>query len=678
MGRRVGFFGLLAVAVFWGVAGCTSVRAAGDDPVVVNTSFEDFERGDFSELGAEWGKVLAERGDVQIDTHHKSGSQCLRLMGGEGRSVVFAFDEPALVYEIAFWAERWTSRAPFMFRVDVKGTGGWEEIFNGDKEVRVGRAFLSHVVIRPDSKISAVRFRSNAPSDTGVLIDDLMITRPVKMSVQSVKADQIIVPVCHRNERNPLMRVNVTTSGNLEPASLEKMVFDLEGTTQVSDIDELKVFYSGSDAGFGAGEQFGIAMVPYGKRVTFRGQQRLAHGDNYFWLSCELDEDADLMHKVDAVCERVEISGSAEMIKPAGEKDDIRKRIGVALRDAGDDGVRAYRIPGLATTNEGTLIAVYDIRRHGMGDLPGNIDVGMSRSTDGGQTWEPMKVIMDMGEPHGQNGVGDPAVLVDDVTGTIWVSALWSKGNNGWHGSGPGLSPDETGQFVLAKSEDDGKTWSEPINITRQIKKPEWRLLLQGPGKGITMRDGTLVFPAQFRDKNGMPHSTIIYSKDRGETWDIGTGAKSNTTEAQVVELNDGSLMLNMRDNRGGSRSVYVTDDLGKTWEAHPTSRKALIEPVCMASIIRFASVKDGDERNILLFSNPDRRSGRKDITIKASLDEGMTWKEENELLIHEPYCAGYSCMTKIDDEHVGILYEGGGTALMVFEKIHIDEILAE
>src|SRR5699024_11375756 len=98
----------------------------------------------------------------------------------------------------------------------------------------------------------------------------------------------------------------------------------------------------------------------------------------------------------------------------------------IALRQPGDDEVASYRIPGLVTTNEGTLIAAYDIRYEDAGDLQGNIDVGISRSTDGGRSWEPMQVIMDMDEWGGlsedQNGVGDPSILVDDQTGTIWVA----------------------------------------------------------------------------------------------------------------------------------------------------------------------------------------------------------------------------------------------------------------
>ena len=77
---------------------------------------------------------------------------------------------------------------------------------------------------------------------------------------------------------------------------------------------------------------------------------------------------------------------------------------------------------------------------------------------------------------------------------------------------------------MLVRSDDDGVTWSEPINITSQVKKPEWCFILQGPGKGITMQDGTIVFAAQYQDppdKKRLPHSTIIYSKDHGRTWQV-------------------------------------------------------------------------------------------------------------------------------------------------------------
>ena len=383
----------------------------------------------------------------------------------------------------------------------------------------------------------------------------------------------------------------------------------------------------------------------------------------------------------------------------AGEADPVI-RFGKIVRAAGQDGVDTYRIPGLVTTNAGTLVAVYDIRYNNSKDLQEDIDIGMSRSTDGGRTWEPMRVIMDMGEygglPQNLNGAGDPSILYDHTTNTLWVAALWMSGSAPdkmlWWASQPGMTPQETGQFILVKSTDDGLTWSEPINITSQIKDPAWQLLLQGPGRGITLADGTLVFPAQFKADVGVKaldggqytcHSTVVYSRDGGVSWQIGTGAKSNTTEAQVVQLSDGTLMLNMRDDRNradkgetNGRAVAVTADLGKSWAIHPSSNSALPEPNCMASLIA-ADVKTGSAgKRVLFFSNPADKSSRIKMTVRMSADDGMTWPAANAIEIYAPQGYGYSCLTMVDEEHVGILYEG--TKELYFQKIPVGDFFNE
>ena len=667
---------LVILAVMLSVSACNAEENGS-----FVTSFEEYEKGELKVFETDFGTWTADAGHAEIDNHHKDGKQGLHIFGGKKRTVEFAPNlKGSRVTEMSFWAERWTGREPFEFRIFAKTNSGWGEIYNGDKEIKVGRSFLNHVKIQlGDDKIDKFRFICTSPEDSGILIDDFCLSEPMPMELVGVTCIQQAGPALIRKEANEILRIKVDVKGELNPIDVTSLTITPDGSTLLDDIESAEVYYSGHDGSFSNKTQFSISHKA-ASRMVFDGCQTLTAGSNNFWVSYKLKDTADLMHKVDAGCLSVGIkkTDGTETVKPTVTSPPIKKRIGYNIRNGGDDGVSGYRIPGLATTNKGTLIAVYDIRRHGMRDLPGDIDVGMSRSTDKGQSWEPMKVIMDMGEPQKENGIGDPSVLVDRANNTIWVAALWSRGNRAWNGSQPGMTPDETGQLVLVKSEDDGVTWSSPINITEQVKNPKWHLLLQGPGNGITLRNGTLVFPAQFKDENNMPHSTIIYSKDHGTTWAIGTGAKSNTTEAQVVELNDGSLMLNMRDNRGGSRSVYTTKDMGKTWQEHPSSRSALPEPVCMASIIRFSSVKDGDKRDVLLFSNPATNRGRYNMTIKASMDEGATWPSKYHKLYHEPNCAGYSCLTKIDDETAGVLYEGGNTALLVFEKFSIDEIMPE
>ena len=134
--------------------------------------------------------------------------------------------------------------------------------------------------------------------------------------------------------------------------------------------------------------------------------------------------------------------------------------------------------------------------------------------------------------------------------------------------------------------------------------------------------------------------------------------------------------MLNMRDNRGGSRAVYTTTDLGRTWKEHVSSRTALQEPVCMASLISVKAKDNVTGKDLLIFSNPNSTSRRNHITIKISTDGGKTWLPEHQLMIDEGDSWGYSCLTMVDKETVGILYESS-MAHMLFQKVKLSEIMS-
>lgn len=486
---------------------------------------------------------------------------------------------------------------------------------------------------------------------------------------------------------------------------LNKLTLQFSNETNVSDIKAVRLFYSGTEAPAREGTHFNpvtyvtsftpgktrTANLSYsvkqdeittpGNTITLTSKQPMVKGPNYYWVSIEMKPETSLLSRVSFTIPEAVINNKPMEITWSG-KAEAPRRVGVGVRQAGDDGSAAFRIPGLVTTNNGTLLGVYDIRYNSSVDLQEMVDIGVSRSTDKGQTWEPMRVAMTFGEtgglPHAQNGVGDPSILVDEKTNTIWIVAAWTHGmGNGraWWNSMPGMTPDETAQLMLVKSEDDGKTWSEPINITSQVKDPSWYFLLQGPGRGITMQDGTLVFPIQFIDATRVPNAGVMYSKDRGKTWHLHNLARTNTTEAQVAEVEPGVLMLNMRDNRGGSRAVATTKDLGKTWTEHPSSRSALQEPVCMASLIKVDAKDNITGKKLLLFSNPNTTKGRNHITIKASLDGGLTWPAEHQVLLDEAEGWGYSCLSMIDKETVGIFYESS-VAHMTFQAIKIADLI--
>ena len=187
------------------------------------------------------------------------------------------------------------------------------------------------------------------------------------------------------------------------------------------------------------------------------------------------------------------------------------------------------------------------------------------------------------------------------------------------------------------------------------------------------MKNGTLVFAAQYWDAAHMPYATIIYSSDRGKTWKRGLSApKSNTTEAQLAETQEGTLMLSMRDNRGKFRSVSVTKDMGTTWVEHPTSYQTLEDPVCMAGFMKSAVQAGKINKEYLFFSNPASSLSRVDMSIRASGDGGNTWPHR--LLIDERTTFGYSVMVPIDERTIGLLYEG--IRDLYFVRIPVNEII--
>jgi sialidase-1 len=495
------------------------------------------------------------------------------------------------------------------------------------------------------------------------------------------------VPVLAGNSENELITIAVPVLKKpSKPLAVTMITLQFADNGAPGNLSTVKVLFNGTDQEQLIRESFGTVVKP-GITAEIKGKCELSAGNNIFKVSLVAAEKINYLATLKIEGIKLTFSdGSIASAGFTGRENYIR--FGMVLRAAGQDACDTYRIPGLVTTNRGTLIAVYDNRYLNSTDLQGDIDIGMSRSNDGGNSWEPMKVIMNMekwgGKPEEENGIGDPCVLVDKATGAIWVAGLWISGFPGqraWNASGPGIEPTVTGQFILVKSEDDGITWSKPINITPQIKKPEWRLLLQGPGNGISLENGTLIFPAQYRDTDGLPYSTIAWSSDHGQTWHIGTGAKGNTTEAQCVELTSGNIMLNMRDNlnatvkdQNNGRAVAVTNDLGKTWTTHPSSNSALPEPVCMASLISADIKTGGITKRVLFFSNPANKTSRSNMTIKASIDEGLTWPQEYHLEINADQGYGYSCLTMIDQETIGILYEG--TKNLIFQKIPVADII--
>ena len=521
----------------------------------------------------------------------------------------------------------------------------------------------------------------------------LICTCPVLAAVRA-EVQRPVIPVLKNRDFSPAFRVALSADA---PYRLESV--GIEITEGLAEVSEIALFQCARN-GIITAKKIVSASVD-GPRQTFRLDIDVSATRFLFWVAVTLKEDADIDHclsmKVSSLQTSVGSIDVEDLTSPV-------QRLGVALRNPLQDGVYCYRIPGLVTTSSGTLIAIYDARHDSTRDLQGDIDVAVQTSSDGGFTWSPMSYAMDMGNygglPQKYNGVGDAQILFDAETNTTYVFAAWMFGvrdpvTNEWvegltddstiynhrtNSSMSGFDIKRTVQFMMVKSTDEGRTWSQPFNLTRQVKKELDKFICPCPGRGIQMKDGTLVVPVQCRDSSRIFYATVTYSRDHGEHWQTANPSGTGGGESAVIERNDGSLMLNQhrRDNyrktEGNGRSVWTSQDMGQTWQEHPTSRSALIEPPCEASLHKhFYHDKEGRKRSVLLFFNPNSLRSRNHMTLQVSYDDGDTWTKK--IMLDEMNGSGYSCMTSIDENHVGILYEGSGADLQ-FQRIPLTDIL--
>lgn len=328
---------------------------------------------------------------------------------------------------------------------------------------------------------------------------------------------------------------------------------------------------------------------------------------------------------------------------------------------AGQGGYHTYRIPALAVTTQGTLLAFCEGRRHGREDW-GEIDLVLKRSLDGGETWSEEQVVWADG-----NTCGNPCPVVDHNSGRVWLPMTWNRGDDTEQQIIEGTSTD-TRRVFLTHSDDDGLTWAEPIEITSAVKRPDWTWYATGPGAGIQIERGAhrgrLVIPCDHIEaETKRYYSHIIYSDDHGRTWQLGgCTPQHGVNECEVVELTDGRLMLNMRnyDRSQHTRKISFSEDGGLTW-SDLCSDPALIEPICQASIRRcagFGDARPGDDRlGLLFFSNPAHEHERVNMTLRFSSDERQTWAESR--CLHAGPSA-YSCLAALPNSEIGCLYERG------------------
>ncbi len=355
------------------------------------------------------------------------------------------------------------------------------------------------------------------------------------------------------------------------------------------------------------------------------------------------------------------------------------------LFEAGKEGYKLYRIPGIVVTKRGTVLAYCEARKSDSGDW-GPIDVLLRRSTDGGQSWQPRQQLVHLEgdlpinpvaaaqklDRPGENTVNNPVAIVDHEAGAVhFLYCL------------------EYMRCFYIRSDDDGETWTKPVEITKTFEafRPEyaWQVIATGPAHGIQLTHGNhksrLVVPVWLSlGTGGHAHrpsvTSTIYSDDHGQTWRRGDIAVPDTpdfvypNETVVVQLSDGRVMLNSRSEAHAHRRLITLSPDGATQWSTPKFDNALLEPICMAGLVRVREPQ-GNRPGLIAFSNPHnlaRRDGKEvtgksrdrvNVSIKLSDDEGKTWSANRTL---EEGFSGYSDLAALPDGTILCFYERGST----------------
>ena len=349
----------------------------------------------------------------------------------------------------------------------------------------------------------------------------------------------------------------------------------------------------------------------------------------------------------------------------------------INLFEAGTDGYAHYRVPAITVSAKGTVLVFAEARKSARGDW-GTQDIVMRRSDDGGRTWEPPRVIARVEGEIQQN----PAALEQDLAqpGEITYNNIVPIAD-AKTGALHFLFCIEYARAYSMRSDDDGHTFSEPVDITATFEKfrgeYDWKVIATGPGHGIRLRNGRLLVPVWLSDgSGGHAHRpsivSVIYSDDDAKTWERGDVVVrhpdlQNPSETLAIELTDGRVMLNMRNESPEHRRAVSYSASGATGWSTPEFHPDLIEPICMGSLVRLSTQAEHG-RNRILFANPDsseprdpekpeRSFKRQNVTVRMSYDEGETWPVSRPI---EPGISGYSDLAVGPDGTIYLIYERG------------------
>ena len=459
------------------------------------------------------------------------------------------------------------------------------------------------------------------------------------------------------NPNDVILKAAVSFGGDNTSVLLENLTLNLDGTTDRNDIEKIKVYSTGTVNAFDWRTLQGATLIGSAEptegdfSLTIDGD--LVSGTNYLWIVAQISDQATEGHFVDASLKSITTSDETFTIEnpsPEGHREIIRAC--TMLYQPGDYNSTNYRIPAVITAKDGSIVTATDKRKYNEGDLPQDIDIVCNRSTDGGHTWsEPYTIALGTGVNH---GFGD-CILA------------WSNDDNGLIAGfvgGPGLwnsTPSNPIRSYIARSYDNGQTWTEPEDITDFIfgdncivpEQRTWRASFFGSGNGLRTSTGRIIFVAAIRETTAQSlNNHAVYSDDNGLTWHVSGRASVSGDEAKVTELVDGRILMSIR--HAGYRWYNISEDGGETWQPTTSTWYDMIAPACNGDLIRYTSENQGYNKNRLLHSVP-YGSNREMVTVYVSYDEGETWPVSKCIV---PYSSAYSSLCILPDGTIGLYVE--------------------